>query len=258
VDQANRKAVIIGYNTDVEHDGVVYHVQTEDKGTRMPVILSLVYVGGAILASKRSRYDDLITAGFDEGILAERLQRQHKLICAAIHAGRIEDLKRLSQAESAERPAVSEGERRAEPISSFEAEEAEAATAPAVPEVVSVQPPESKQETFAVAETVAADQALRVTLLDERELHSGEFVTVRILVSRGAGASERAVPNARVVLKTLGSTFRPASTIALTDKDGVALIQVSLPAFKSGRAAVLVRVDVDGEIAELRRIILPQ
>jgi len=43
--------VITGYNTDVEFDGVVYHVQTEDKGLDTPVILSLVYSGGAILAS---------------------------------------------------------------------------------------------------------------------------------------------------------------------------------------------------------------
>jgi hypothetical protein len=257
-DQANPKAVIIGYNTDVEHEGVIYHVQTEDKGTGTPLILSLVYVGGAILASKRSRYDDLMTAGFDEGILADRLQRQHKLICAAIHAGRIEDLRRLSQGEPAGSPAVSEGNQETDLASPFEAEEAEAVTASVVPEATSVQPPEAKPETFAVAESIAADQELRVTLLDERELHSGEFVTVRILVSRGSGTSQRVVPNTRVVLKTLGSTFRPASTSALTDQDGVALVLVSLPAFKSGRAAVLVRADVDGEIAELRRIILPQ
>jgi hypothetical protein len=258
-DQANPKAVIIGYNTDVKHDGVVYHVQTEDKGTGTPLILSLVYVGGAILASKRSRYDDLMTAGFDEGILADRLQRQHKLICAAIHAGRIEDLRRLSHGELAGPPAVSEVNQETDLASPFEAEEAEAVTASVVPEATSVQPPEAKPETFAVAESAAAaDQELRVTLLDERELHSGEFATVRILVSRGSGTSQRVVPNTRVVLKTLGSTFRPASTSALTDQDGVALVLVSLPAFKSGRAAVLVRADVDGEIAELRRIILPQ
>jgi hypothetical protein len=249
--------VITGYNTDVEHDGVVYHVQTEDKGTGTPLILSLIYVGGAILASKRSRYDDLVTKGFDEGILAERLQRQHKLICAAIHAGRIEDLKRLSQTESTGPRAVSEGEQETELTSPFKAEEADAVTAPVVPEVAPVQPPESKQETFAEAESIAADDELRVTLLDERELHNGDFVTVRILVSRGSGASERVVPDARVVLKTLGSTFLPASTSALTNKDGVALILLSLPAFKSGRAALLVRADADGEIAELRRIILP-
>lgn len=88
--------MITGYNTDVEHDGVVYHVQTEDKGLETPLILSLVYSGGAILASKRFRYEDLIASGFSDGALSERLKRQHLLICAAIHAGRVGDLKRMA------------------------------------------------------------------------------------------------------------------------------------------------------------------
>jgi len=87
--------VITGYNTDIEYNGVVYHVQTEDKGLDSPLILSLVYAGGAILASKRSRYEDLIASGFDEAVLAQRLKRQHRLICAAINAGRLEELKRM-------------------------------------------------------------------------------------------------------------------------------------------------------------------
>ena len=54
--------MITGYNTEVEYDGVVYHIQTEDKGLQTPLILSLVYSGGAILASRRTPYDDLIAA----------------------------------------------------------------------------------------------------------------------------------------------------------------------------------------------------
>jgi hypothetical protein len=88
--------LITGFNTDIPHDGVTYHVQTEDKGLDTPLILSLVYVGGAIIASKRTPYADLISKGFDESVLTERLQRQHKLICAAIKSGRVEDLKRMS------------------------------------------------------------------------------------------------------------------------------------------------------------------
>ena len=89
--------MITGYNTDVEYEGVVYHVQTEDKGLETPIVLSLVYSGGAILAAKRSSYDDLLAGGFEEAALAERLKRQHRLICAAIHAGRIEELRQLSK-----------------------------------------------------------------------------------------------------------------------------------------------------------------
>lgn len=87
--------MITGFNTDVEHEGVVYHVQTEDKGLSSPLILSLVYSRGEILASKRSPYEDLIARGFTDEALAERLKRQHLLICAAIRAGRIEELKRM-------------------------------------------------------------------------------------------------------------------------------------------------------------------
>lgn len=88
--------MITGFNTDIERDGVVYHVQTEDKGLDSPLILSLVYCGGEILAAKRTPYEDLIAAGFNDEALAQRLKRQHRLICAAINAGRIEELKRMS------------------------------------------------------------------------------------------------------------------------------------------------------------------
>lgn len=87
--------MITGFNTDIQYEGVTYHVQTEDKGLDTPLILSLVYVGGAIIASKRTPYEDLVAEGFDEKVLTERLQRQHKLICAAIRAGRIAELKRM-------------------------------------------------------------------------------------------------------------------------------------------------------------------
>ncbi|HEX8284363.1 MAG TPA: hypothetical protein VF588_13450 [Pyrinomonadaceae bacterium] len=90
--------MITGFNTDVPYDGVTYHVQTEDKGLETPLILSLVYVGGAIIAAKRTPYEDLLSKGFDEQALTERLQRQHKLICAAIKSGRVEELKRMSGA----------------------------------------------------------------------------------------------------------------------------------------------------------------
>ena len=97
--------MITGFNTDIPYGGTTYHVQTEDKGLETPLILSLVYVGGAIIASKRTPYKDLLQSGFDEKELAERLQRQHKLICAAIKAGRIEDLKKMGEKDAGPRPA---------------------------------------------------------------------------------------------------------------------------------------------------------
>ena len=101
--------MITGFNTDIQHEGVTYHVQTEDKGLETPLILSLVYVGGAIIASKRTPYEDLLAAGYDEKALTERLNRQHKLICAAIRAGRVADLKRMGGPAQTEKPGDAEG-----------------------------------------------------------------------------------------------------------------------------------------------------
>jgi len=98
--------VITGFNTDIEYQGVTYHVQTEDKGVKTPLILSLVYNRGTILASKRSAYDDLLIDSFDEKQLSARLQKQHNLICAAIRAGRIEDLKRMMERDLASKQKI--------------------------------------------------------------------------------------------------------------------------------------------------------
>jgi hypothetical protein len=100
-------------------------------------------------------------------------------------------------------------------------------------------------------------ERLRVILIEEKELRGGESVTLRVLVSRkGAGRREPA-RKARIVVKTLGTNFRPASTLATTNEQGMASIPILLPAFDSGRAAILVQAHIDGETAELRRIILP-
>ena len=239
--------MITGYNTDVEHNGVVYHVQTEDKGLRTPVILSLVYTGGAILASKRSPYDDLIASGFEEKVLVERLERQHKLICAAVHAGRIEELKRMG-----ERTTGSDASAVAAANSPGTKDEAEDnAGQSAGPEASAVIP----SERFSISEET--NQALTVSLLDEKQLRPGESVTLRIEVTKRTESGRAPAAKANITMKVLGSTFQPSSTYSTTDSAGHSAISVTLPAFKTGRAAILIRAEADGEVAELRRIIHP-
>jgi hypothetical protein len=245
--------LLTGFNTDVEYDGVVYHVQTEDKGLQTPLILSLVYTGGAILASKRSPYDDLIAAGFDEEILAKRVSRQHKLICAAVHAGRIEDLKSLGRRDLAQTMAGREQAVAKPPAESSDTDQTGETLSPiAGREAIAAAP-----DPFAFSGSDKDLEPLRVILLDEPELKGGESVTLRVLVSRASRERREPAQKARLVVKTLGSTFRPLSTLATTNAQGIASIPILLPAFESGRAAVLVQAHLDGETAELRRIILP-
>jgi hypothetical protein len=81
--------MITGYNTDVRHGEVVFHVQTEDKGVSNPYIESLVYVGGQVLASKRASYAEMLAAGKEKEIVA-LMDHQHRTMIAAIRHGKLD------------------------------------------------------------------------------------------------------------------------------------------------------------------------
>lgn len=275
--------MITGFNTDIEHDGVVYHVQTEDKGLDSPIILSLVYSGGTILASKRSPYGDLIEQGFSDEALAERLKRQHKLICAAIHSGRINDLKKMSVRPKPAQDAVVVSE----PVEA-EVEDLQAVTPASTEEPFEIEywpltqqwtpppPPDpaevAETETqFALVEEtdepVYAEETeeaveihadgLAITMLDDEEFYSGEPYTLRVLISNWSNGEENPLAGAAVSIKILGTTFRPLIYSLKTESDGVATVATDIPQFSSGRAAVLVRAVVKDQAAELRRVIHP-
>jgi hypothetical protein len=260
--------VITGFNTDVEHDGVVYHVQTEDKGLDSPLILSLVYSGGAILASKRSPYEDLIAAGFDEAALAQRLKRQHRLICAAVNAGRIDELKRMGERTEAAEPEVSPPpDSLADATPSLESVAEQEDTVSAAP-AVDVDLPKSVRQESAytvhdsrrhspLGEKAAPDSGLVVSLIDEQPFRAGQSVTIKILVQKGIAGQAEPVVHAAVSVKLLGTAFRPQIHSVTTDRHGVATVDAEIPEFNSGRAAVIIHVDAPGGSSETRRVIHP-
>ncbi len=264
--------MITGFNTDIEYAGVVYHVQTEDKGLNSPLILSLVYSGGAILASKRSPYQDLIAAGFNEGTLAERLKRQHLLICAAIKAGRIDELKRMNSraGESAPLslplPPVKADNTRDEDVT-IESSEQPAGPEPKFePSMPSESPAEHKPHSAVNAYSIydprrqsvsieSPEEGLLIRILDERDFQAGDSVTLRIMVGYRTSGKEKPKAGVVVSVKVLGTTFRPQIYSVTTQRNGVALLPLQIPAFTSGRAAILVRAEVDADSVEIRRVI---
>lgn len=82
--------MITGFNTDVKYRGVVYHVQTEDKGTANPLIETLIYKGGEILASRRLPYRDLVKDPADEPSILKLMEDQHKGMIMEIKRGRFD------------------------------------------------------------------------------------------------------------------------------------------------------------------------
>jgi hypothetical protein len=318
-----RHKVITGFNTDIDYNGVTYHVQTEDKGLETPLILSLVYNRGTILASKRSPYNDLLLGQFDERELAERLQRQHKLICAAIRAGRIEDLKKMNgkagaasrKPETPPSPQVLEPKAQVElsappkleqkvekstkelsSIQHFLQEKPKEFAPIKKPEidlpkpVFRTEPPkiESKQNAFespieitdadlifddtqSLDETLIvpdeaveiitsfsqapeiSDSQLTIELLNDIIFRGGDSKTVSILIGRGKG--QPALVGVGLMIKVLGTNFRPLIFHTKTDSNGVATVHLQIPPFSRGRAAVLIKATINNETAELRKVI---
>ena len=81
--------MITGFNTDIEFSGRVFHVQTEDRGIKNPVIESLVYTGGEIVTARKTPYQDLIDSdGYDETDLLRRMESQHRDLIREIRNGR--------------------------------------------------------------------------------------------------------------------------------------------------------------------------
>ncbi|MGC2424661.1 MAG: hypothetical protein WA666_09940 [Nitrospirota bacterium] len=79
--------MLTGFNTDFRYKGTVYHVQTEDNGLSNPVIVTLLYRGGAILASRKTSYADILKFNKLEQVVREIMEEQHKQVIKDLVAG---------------------------------------------------------------------------------------------------------------------------------------------------------------------------
>lgn len=69
---------VTGFNHNIKHKGKVYHVQTEDSGVNNPHIITHLFVGGNILASKKTSYADILNAENLQEVVRELMEEQHK------------------------------------------------------------------------------------------------------------------------------------------------------------------------------------
>ncbi|HET8759652.1 MAG TPA: hypothetical protein VFN94_01195 [Nitrospiria bacterium] len=76
--------MLSGINTDIEHGGKTYHVQTEDGGEHNPVIVTHLFAGGAILSSQRVSYADVIKAGPNPDAVRELMKQQHQTMIKSL------------------------------------------------------------------------------------------------------------------------------------------------------------------------------
>ena len=74
----NFEKAVTGFNHNIKHKGSVYHVQTEDSGVRNPHLITHLFVGGNILASKKTSYADILNAENLPEVVRELMEEQHK------------------------------------------------------------------------------------------------------------------------------------------------------------------------------------
>ena len=79
--------VLTGFNTDFKFKGQVYHAQTEDNGVDNPVVVTLLYLKGAILSSKKTSYNDLLGVEAFENKLMDMMKSQHRDMMKSVLTG---------------------------------------------------------------------------------------------------------------------------------------------------------------------------
>lgn len=210
-------AMVTGYNTDVEHAGRIYHVQTEDKGSSNPIIETLVYMRGEILAARQSRYDDLKAAGFPEAEIAKRIEAQHNGVIADVRAGKFEIKQKP-------RP-FGEG-------------------------IISSRSFDEVVLDFLRSEL--GPDPLVVSILGTGAIEAGATAKVEVLVTRAHSGDGVAGAEVRVRLLTRAGKPRNLSK-GETDPSGRALLEVALPAASGGAAALVVQAVSGKDTAETRQ-----
>lgn len=80
--------MVMGFNTDIKHNGVVYHIQTEPR--KDAGIETTVYVRGAVIHKFTSSYQALLASpDYSDVKLKRMLEEQHRRVIAQIRAGEI-------------------------------------------------------------------------------------------------------------------------------------------------------------------------
>jgi hypothetical protein len=82
--------MLSGFNTNVRHKGVVFHVQTEDSGRAKPHVITHLFHGGNILASEKQSYQELLEEGDLESRVKALMDEQHGAMLEKLRAGELD------------------------------------------------------------------------------------------------------------------------------------------------------------------------
>jgi hypothetical protein len=80
-----------GINEDIPRGNRTYHLQTEDRGERNPAIVSVLFLEGAVLATERASYEDLVGTKDLIRECSKMMIRQHRDVLRRVLDGEFDD-----------------------------------------------------------------------------------------------------------------------------------------------------------------------
>ncbi len=89
---------VTGFNHNIKHKGKVYHVQTEDSGASNPHIITHLFVGGNILATKKASYTDIVKSENLPEVVRDMMEEQHKQMLRNLVNGTYDNVDRSATA----------------------------------------------------------------------------------------------------------------------------------------------------------------
>ena len=212
--------MITGFNTDVQYEGRVFHVQTEDKGLDNPVVESLVYTGGEIITSRRTAYTDLARSPeYSESEVARRMESQHQAIIREILSGRFDP----------------DGPK---PFGY------NIITNRALDEVV----------LDFLSREVGLEQ-IRLEMAEQQTFVEGTNPELSLRVI--AEASDRPVAGAKVTVKLISTREKPRELFSgTTAHDGRIEAKFEIPPMPGANAAILLQAEASGNNAEIKQLVM--
>lgn len=213
--------MITGHNTDITYNGVIYHVQTEDKGKNNPVVETLVYRGGEILDARRSSYVEQLKDGYDEKKIIELIDAQHRSVISDIKGGKYEK-------DGVQLDPLAEG-------------------------IIDAK----KSLDQVILDYLASEdekERLVLQLIGLQEYFEGAPCTLSI--STKSSNTGQPLKGTKIIVKIISTVKKPITVYeGKTDRNGMLIVEFVVPEFPDGNAALLVQAFSDSGSDEIKQLL---
>ncbi len=83
--------MVTGINSDIEYNGKMFHVQTEDGGLNNPIILTRIFCSGVLITTRKTSYLYLLEIEGLKDVVGRLMKEQHNDMIQEIYKGNVKD-----------------------------------------------------------------------------------------------------------------------------------------------------------------------